>query len=206
MWNLGLGFPILEYLLMHSILGGVFSTIWWDYFVTFRKRKHAHWENVSDRNASICLSLFVYNGLCRRTQDSWARLWRGTQADQIWYLGLGLLNEAPIAAFLFIPVLALLFQKAITWFPVQFQRCYCLSVRRCARVSRHRFRAGYDWGFSLRESAVKLMALQQPNRKTLTSQQWNVVTGSNQPGFNELEKRQTALKWFGPVSIVWTDC
>lgn len=44
---------------MHSILGGVFSTIWWDYFVTYRKCKHAHWEKVSDRNASISLIICV---------------------------------------------------------------------------------------------------------------------------------------------------
>lgn len=49
----------------------------------------------------------MHNGLKtvlrRRTQESWPGLWRGTHADQIWYLGLVLPNEAPIVAFLFTP-------------------------------------------------------------------------------------------------------
>lgn len=112
------------------------------YFAPYCKHKQTHWENLSERNACIFYSLCMHNGLCRRTQGSWPRLWRGTQADQIWYLGLSLLNEAPIAAFLFVPVLALVFRKGITWSLVRVQRCYCLSCRRFARVSRHRFKPG----------------------------------------------------------------
>lgn len=68
-------------------------------------------------------------------EKNWPRLWRGTHADQIWYLGLGLPNEAPIAAFLFIPVSHKPSQLSFCCFLVLFyQRFHCLRVWSCQTV------------------------------------------------------------------------
>lgn len=147
-------------------------------------------------------------------RDLVPELWRGTQAHQIWYLGLNLLNEAAIAAFLLapVPVPALVFPKGITWPLVPFQRCYCLSCRRFARVSRHRSIPGRSTHRlllrpSFEGSAVRLPAAaiktQADNADLTTVEMWS--PRSNQPGFSEAEKRQTALKWFGPVFAVWAN-
>lgn len=61
-------------------------------------------KNISVMNAS---NSHYVNTMDRKLycEESWPRLRRGTHADQIWYLEIGLPNEAPIVAFLFIPAM-----------------------------------------------------------------------------------------------------
>lgn len=132
---------------------------------------------------------------------------KGNPSGSDLVFGAGLLNEAPIAAFLFIPVLALLFQKAITWFPVQFQRCYCLSGQRFARVSRHRFRTGDDWAFPVWKNA-DLTAVKSGHRLKSTWIQWARKEADGRkmirPSFHRVEwLLKRPLSWFVLFFVHW---
>lgn len=152
----------------------------------------------------LSLSLRVNKGLYKRTpaQD----LWRGTHTDQIWYLGLGLLNETPIVAFLFIPVPS----QAMAW---------CLLLIFCVPVSEVLLFEGLKVGqtviatlWNMGGSAVLLLATSTQHNLnkcadfTVSSFPW-VVCCSIQPGFNwALLKKQRAVKNVGlHVFISWPD-
>lgn len=54
------------------------------------------------------------------------RLWRGTHADQIWYLGLDLSNEVLIVAHLFLPVV---FRSLTSLHRIPFVVFFCYSIK-----------------------------------------------------------------------------